>query len=132
MLAMRIVLGALGLLSLMVAVRVLADPSAAAVQFGLEVSGALGQATLRADVAALFAVTGGLSVLAALKGDGRFLLGPVCLIGAALAGRLLNLVAAGFTVDQVAPILIEVVVLAVLFAGFRSLRPVVAESASSV
>ena len=131
MLAMRIVLGALGLLSLMVAARVLADPSAAAVQFGLEVSGALGQATLRADVAALFAVTGGLSVLATLKGDGRSLLGPVCLIGAALAGRLLNLVAAGFTVDQVAPILIEVVVLAVLFAGFRSLRPV-AESASSV
>jgi len=71
-------------------------------------------------------VTGGLSVLAAVRGDGRFLLGPVCLIGAALAGRLLNLVAAGFTLDQVAPILIEVVVLMVLLAGFRSLRPVTA------
>lgn len=126
MLALRIVLGALGLLSLMVAGRVLADPAGAAIQFGLEVNGALGQATLRADVAALFAVTGGLSVLAAVRGDGRFLLGPVCLIGAALAGRLLNLVAAGFTLDQVAPILIEVVVLMVLLAGFRSLRPVTA------
>lgn len=126
MLALRIVLGALGLLSLMVAGRVLADPAGAAIQFGREVNGALGQATLRADVAALFAVTGGLSVLAAVRGDGRFLLGPVCLIGAALAGRLLNLVAAGFTLDQVAPILIAVVVLMVLLAGFRSLRPVTA------
>lgn len=123
MLALRIVLGALGLLSLMVAARILVDPSAAAVQFGLLVNGELGQATLRADVAALFAATGGLSAFAALKGDGRFLLGPVCLIGAALAGRLLNLVAAGFTLNQVAPILIEVVTVAILAAGFRSLRP---------
>ena len=123
MLALRIVLGALGLLSLMIAARILADPSAAAAQFGLLVNGPLGQATLRADVAALFAATGGLSVLAAFKGDGRFLLGPVCLIGAALAGRLLNVIAAGFTINQVAPILIEVVTLAVLVAGFRGLRP---------
>ena len=123
MLALRIVLGALGLLSLMVAARILADPAAAAAQFGLLVNGSLGKATLRADVAALFATTGGLSIFAAVKGDGRVLLGPVCLIGAALAGRLLNLVAAGFTFNQVAPILIEVVTVAILAAGFRSLRP---------
>jgi hypothetical protein len=122
MLALRIVLGALGLLSLLLAARILADPTTVAVQLGLLVNGPLGQATLRADVAALFAATGGLSVFAALKGDGRLLLGPLCLIGAALAGRLLNLGVAGFTVNQVAPILIEVVTLAVLAAGFRGLR----------
>lgn len=123
MLALRIVLGAVGLLSVMLAARIWADPSAAAVQFGLLVNGVLGQATLRADLAALFAATGGLSAFAALKGDGRVLLGPLCLIGAALAGRLLNLFAAGFTLNQVAPILIEVVMLSLLVTGFRSLRP---------
>lgn len=122
MLALRIVLGALGLLSLLLAARIWADPSSVAAQLGLLVNGPLGQATLRADVAGLFAATGGLSVFAAFKGDGRFLLGPLCLIGAALAGRLLNLGLAGFTVSQVAPVLIEVLVLSILTAGFRGLR----------
>ena len=122
MLALRIVVGALGLLSLMLAARIWADPAAAAAQFGLLVNGELGQASLRADNAGLFAATGGLAVFAAFKADGRLLLGPVCLIAAALAGRLLNLVLAGFTFNQVTPILIEVLSLAILGAGFKGLR----------
>ncbi|MFM8819287.1 MAG: hypothetical protein ACKOD3_01900 [Phenylobacterium sp.] len=122
MLALRIVLGAVGLLSIMLAARIWLDPASIAPQLGVLVNGELGRATLRADIAGLFAATGGLSVAAALRADGRLLLGPVCLIVAALAGRLLNLVASGFTLSQVAPILIEVVVLAVLAAGFRGLR----------
>lgn len=122
MLALRVVVGALGLLALLVAARLWADPGAAAAQFGLLVNGELGQATLRADNAGLFAATGGLCLAAAVRVQGGWLLGPVCLIGAALGGRLLNLVAAGFTFNQVAPILIEILALAILFAGFRGLR----------
>jgi hypothetical protein len=43
-------------------------------------------------------------------------------LGAALAGRLLNLVLAGFTFDQLTPILVEVLSLAILGAGLRGLR----------
>lgn len=128
MLPLRIVLGAIGLLSLLLAARIWADPLSVAAQFGLLVNGALGQATLRADVAGLFAATGGLSVLAAVRGDGGVLLGPVCLIGAALAGRLLNLVTAGFTLNQAAPILIEVLILVVLVTGFRGLKKAAASA----
>ena len=106
MLALRVVVGALGLLALMLAGRIWADPTAVATQFGLLVNGELGQASLRA----------------AINADGRALLGPICLLGAALAGRLLNLVLAGFTFNQMAPILIEVLSLAILGAGFRGLR----------
>ena len=111
MLALRVVVGALGLLALLLAARIWVDPAAAAAQFGLLVNGELGQASLRADFAGLFAATGGLA-----------LLGPICLLGAALAGRLLNLVMAGFTFNQLTPILVEVLSLAILGAGFRGLR----------
>ena len=122
MLALRVVVGALGLLALLLAARIWVDPAAAAAQFGLLVNGELGQASLRADFAGLFAATGGLALFAAIKADGRALLGPICLLGAALAGRLLNLVMAGFTFNQLTPILVEVLSLAILGAGFRGLR----------
>ncbi|MCA6299391.1 MAG: hypothetical protein IM624_09345 [Phenylobacterium sp.] len=113
----------LGLLALATAARIWLDPVAAATQMGLVVNGPLGQATLRADVAGLFAGIGGLSVFGAVKGDGRWLLAPLCLVVAALAGRLLNLALAGFTVEQTPPILVEVVLVLILGAAFRILKP---------
>ena len=122
MLALRVLVGVLGLLALSTAARIWVDPAAAA-QMGLVVNGPLGQATLRADVAGLFAGIGGLSVFGAVKGDGRWLLAPLCLVVAALAGRLLNLILAGFTVEQAPPILVEIVLALILGAAFRTLKP---------
>jgi hypothetical protein len=123
MLGLRIAVGVLGLLALTLAGRIWSDPGAAASQMGLLLNGALGQATVRADVAGLFAAIGGLSVFGAVKGDGRWLLAPLCLVGAALAGRLLNLVLAGFSLEQAPPILIEVLAGVILAAAFRTLKP---------
>ena len=123
MLGLRVLVGVLGLLSVAMASRIWADPGAAAAQMGLQVNGPLGQATLRADVAGLFAAIGGLSIFGAVKGDGRWLLAPLCLVVAALAGRLLTLVLAGFTPEQAPPILIEVLIALILGAGLRILKP---------
>lgn len=123
MLGLRLLVGVLGLLSVAMAARIWVDPGAAAAQMGLLVNGALGQATLRADVAGLFAAIGGLSVFGAVKGDGRWLLAPLCLVATALAGRLLNLVLAGFTLEQAPPILVEVLIALILGAAFRALKP---------
>ena len=123
MLGLRVLVGVLGLLSVAMASRIWADPGAAAAQMGLQVNGPLGQATLRADVAGLFAAIGGLSIFGAVKGDGRWLLAPLCLVVAALAGRLLTLVLAGFTPEQAPPILIEVLIALILGAAFRALKP---------
>ncbi|MCA6332386.1 MAG: hypothetical protein IM641_10310 [Phenylobacterium sp.] len=120
---LRVLVGVLGLLSVAMASRIWADPGAAAAQMGLLVNGPLGQATLRADVAGLFAAIGGLSIFGAVKGDGRWLLAPLCLVVAALAGRLLTLVLAGFTPEQAPPILIEVLIALILGAGLRILKP---------
>lgn len=120
---LRVLVGVLGLLSVAMASRIWADPGAAAAQMGLQVNGPLGQATLRADVAGLFAAIGGLSIFGAVKGDGRWLLAPLCLVVAALAGRLLTLVLAGFTPEQAPPILIEVLIALILGAAFRALKP---------
>lgn len=120
---LRVLVGVLGLVSVAMAARIWADPGAVAAQMGLLVNGPLGQATLRADVAGLFAAIGGLSIFGAVKGDGRWLLAPLCLVVAALAGRLLTLVLAGFTPEQAPPILIEVLIALILGAGLRILKP---------
>lgn len=123
MLGLRVLVGVLGLLALATAARIWVDPAAASAQMGLVVTGPLGQATLRADVAGLFAGIGGLSLVGAVKGDGRWLLAPLCLVVAALAGRLLNLALAGYTVEQAPPILVEIVIALILGAAFRVLKP---------
>ena len=123
MLGLRLLVGVLGLLSVATAARIWVDPAAAAAQMGLLVNGALGQATLRADVAGLFAAIGGLSLVGAVKGDGRWLLAPLCLVIAALSGRLLNLVLAGVSPEQAPPIVIEVLIALVLGLAFRTMKP---------
>lgn len=123
MLALRYVVGGVGLLAVLMAARIWMDPAAVASQLGLSLGGALGPATLRADIAGMFSATGGLALVASVRSEGRLLLGPLCFVGAAFAGRLVNLADVGFTPDQVAPLLVEVVALGVFAAGFRGLVP---------
>lgn len=123
MLALRLVVGAVGLLAVLMAARIWTDPAAVAAQLGLTPGGALGLATLRADIAGLFGATGGLALVASVRSEGRLLLGPLVFIGVAFAGRLVNLAVVGFTPDQVAPLLVEVVALGVFAVGFRGLVP---------
>ena len=117
----RGLVGVAGLLGLLVAARLLMQPEATGLKLGLTPVGSLGLATLRADVAGFFAVTGGLSLFAAWKNDRALVLAPLLLIGAALAGRCITLVAQGVSPELVPPMVIEATLLVLLAFARRTL-----------
>ena len=117
----RGLVGVAGLLGLLVAARLLMQPEATGLKLGLTPVGSLGLATLRADVAGFFAVTGGLSLFAAWKNDRALVLAPLLLIGAALAGRFITLVAQGVSPELVPPMVIEATLLVLLAFARRTL-----------
>ena len=96
-------------------------PLAVAGKFGLSGIGALGQASLRADLGGFFAGVGALMLWAAVKDRRDLLLAPVLLICLALAGRGLSLVLTGPSPELVPPIVVEAVTLAILLLGHRTL-----------
>lgn len=120
-LVLRVLLGLVGLLGLLVAVRLWADPAAAAGKLGLVAQGGLGLATLRADLAGFFGVAGGLTLVGAIRSDGRLLAAPLLLVAAALAGRAITVVASGLQPEMVAPMAIEAVLVVLLVAGRRAI-----------
>lgn len=117
----RGLVGIAGLLGLLVATRLLLQPEATGLKLGLTPVGSLGLATIRADVAGFFAVTGGLSLMAAWKNDRALILAPLLLIAAALAGRCLNLAVQGFSPELAPPMVIEAALLVLLAFGRRTL-----------
>ena len=116
----RGLVGVAGMLGLLVAARLLMQPEATGLKLGLTPVGSLGLAT-RADVAGFFAVTGGLSLFAAWKNDRALVLAPLLLIGAALAGRCITLVAQGVSPELVPPMIIEATLLVLLAFARRTL-----------
>ena len=90
-------------------------------KFGLSGIGALGQASLRADLGGFFAGVGALMLWAAVKDRRDLLLAPVRLICLALAGRGLSLALTGPSPELVPPIVVEAVTLVILLLGRRTL-----------
>ena len=117
----RGLVGIAGLLGLLVATRLLMQPEATALKLGLTPVGSLGLATLRADLAGFFAVTGGLSLFAAWKNDRALVLAPLMLIGAALAGRCITLGSQGVSPELLPPMVIEATLLVLLAVARRTL-----------
>lgn len=103
----RGLVGLAGVLGLLVAIQLLLHPGTVGLRLGLAPVSAVGLATLRADVAGFFAVTGGLSLAAAIRNDRALVLAPLLLIGAALAGRCLNLAVQGVRPELIQPMVVE-------------------------
>ena len=84
----------------------------------------LGQATLRGDFFAFFAVGGLLAIVGAVREDARQLLAPLLLISLTLAGRLITVATNGFDPAMGPPMLVEAVIIVLLWFGRRALgRP---------
>lgn len=118
---LRILVGIIGVLALLVAIRLWIAPAEPAAQLGLQAVGRLGLATLRADVAGFFAVGGLFSLLAAVRGDGRLLTPPLALLTLALAGRVLTVVIDGYAPEMLPPMVVEGVLVTILFLARRPL-----------
>lgn len=118
---LRGLIGLIGVLGLLMALRIWMAPAAAAGKLGLVGQGALGEATLRADVAGFFGVAGGLALYAAIRNRASLLTAPLLLIGAALAGRIVTLATSGPAPEAVPPMVVEAVLVLILGAGRRVL-----------
>ena len=121
-LVLRLLLGVIGLLALILAARLWMDPAMAAAKLGVAATGPLGMATLRADLAGFFGVAGGMALAGAIRSDARLLTAPMLLIGAALTGRVVTVIAMGLKPEMVGPMVVEAVLLVVLAFGRRTLK----------
>ena len=113
----RLLIGIAGVLALLIAARIWMAPAEAAAKLGLVGQGALGLATIRADLAGFFGGAGVFALAAAIRDDRRLLLPPLVLIGLALAGRVFSLAVGGWSEAALPPALIEVVLVAILAVG---------------
>lgn len=115
----RILTGALGLLGLAAAAAFWFNPDGTAQNFGLTLNGMIGQAVVRADLAGLFLSIGTFSLLAAIHQHGNYAKTALILTAAVFVGRLINFAVNGFAPALLPPIGIEVVMMAVYYAGAR-------------
>lgn len=116
-LALRILVGVSGLAGLALAMRFWLATGDMARQVGISPQGALGLASIRADIAGFFAAAGILAAAAAVLDRRRLMTAPLLMIALALSGRILSLGMTGPAQELVAPMAIEVGLLAVFGAG---------------
>jgi hypothetical protein len=117
---LRAAIGLAGLLFVALAVGFMLDPARAAARLGVGPLGPLGEATLRGDFFAFFAVGGLLAIAGAVREDARLLLAPLLLVALTLAGRLITIAITGFDAAMGPPMLVEAVTIVLLWLGRRS------------
>lgn len=119
----RGLVGLVGLLMLSIMLRIWTQPLTFAASLGVGAEGPLGVASLRADLGGFFGAGGLFALLAALRADRRWLAPAMVLLGLALTGRVISLIASGGGVTQIPPMIVEALLIAILALGWRSLRP---------
>jgi hypothetical protein len=113
----RIAVALTGLILFAIALGAWINPASTAARLGVAGTGALGLATLRADLGAFFAVSGGLALFAALRRAPAYLTTPLLLIALALAGRVLALAITPFETAMAPPMVAAAVMVAVFATG---------------
>ena len=117
----RLLVGALGVLALIGALRIWSDPAIPAVTLGLSPIGGLGLATLRADIGGFFGGMGAFALAAAIRNDRRLVTVPLVLVGLALVGRLITAGMEGQAPNMVMPMAVEATLAVLLAIGRRTL-----------
>ncbi|MCB2050453.1 MAG: hypothetical protein KDE63_03390 [Novosphingobium sp.] len=123
---MRLILTALvflgGLFFILLGLAYLFQPAETAAGFGIAATDGMGKAAIRADMTALFCVTGITMMWGAWKRSGDILLVPALIMGIAMIGRLADAATAGTYDGYLPPILIEGAVFVLLMFS-RSVLP---------
>lgn len=117
----RILIGAQALFMIAIGLGFLLMPERTGAAFFLAATSPVGEATLRADMFGFFVGGSLFALYAAWRGIALPLLVPIVLLSSAIFGRLVNLFVAGPVPGSFPPLLVEVVMLAVLFTGYRVL-----------
>ena len=115
-------LGVVGLFNILIGLGFLIDPAQMGMRFFLTSLGTQGLATMRADFTAFFFTGGAFALVAAWRGVRGPLVIPLTLLGIAITGRFISLVADGTPGTAFPPMLAEAVMIAILLIS-RAVLP---------
>ncbi|MFN3524126.1 MAG: hypothetical protein ACK4YQ_17920 [Phenylobacterium sp.] len=121
-LLLRVLVGLAGAAALLLAAQFWLNPLQPAARLGLDAQGALGIATIRADIAAFFGAAGLFALAAAARAEARLMTTPLLLVALALAGRVVTVVDRGFTPEQGPPMVVEAVLVALFALARRGMK----------
>ena len=110
------------LLFLVLGVGFLIDPAGSALRFFLAPLGTQGMASLRADFTAFFVVGGAFAIYGVARRRRSALLVPIALVGVALLGRAVSLVADGAPKTAFPPMVVETLTIIFLTLAYRGMR----------
>lgn len=119
--AIRALIGLVGVFNLLLGLGFLLMPKKLAKDFCLSPVGVAGLASLRADFPGFFIGASVFALLGAAWSRADLLLVPLLLLAIAFCGRVLSLVLDGATSKSYLPMAAELVMIAVLFTGYRVL-----------
>ena len=115
---LRLAVGLSGAALVLLALGLWIDPVDMGGLLGLAPENALGLATLRADLGAVFATAGGLALAALWRRSPGLLLAPLVLLGLMLAGRVLAMALGPFDLLCLPPMAVEAAMLLVFTAAW--------------
>lgn len=113
-LVQRILVGLIGAIAILVAMRLWFAMDATLTQFGVSPLNLVGRQSVRADMGGLFLGIGLFCSMAAWKQSRTWALGALVVTGAAIAGRIAGVLIDGTGAGVWPPIVIEAVIIAVL------------------
>ncbi|MEP7007796.1 MAG: hypothetical protein ABI810_17590 [Sphingomonas bacterium] len=120
--AMRALIALVGLFNMAIGLGFLTDPARLGAAFFLSANGIQGLATMRADFTAFFVTGGTFALLGAVRGRPEPLAVPLILLAIALSARFVSLAVDGVSPTAFQPMAAEMVMIAILFVGRRTLR----------
>lgn len=120
---LRIVIGIIGLFNVVIGMGFLVAPQKLALAFYIAPLGSQGLATIRADFPGFFIGAAVFALAGAWTGQARPLLVPMVMLALALFGRFVSLAIDGVAPTAVAPMVVEAVMIAVLWLGWRNFAP---------
>ncbi len=115
----RALVGLVGAFNVLLGLGFLIDPAQAGLRFFILSLGTQGLATMRADFTAFFVTGGGFAVVAAWRAWRTPLLVPVSLLGIAISGRAISLIADGAPGTAFPPMVVEALMILILAIGWR-------------
>lgn len=116
----RAAVGLVGLFNIVLGLSFVIDPAQAGLRFFLTSLGTQGLATMRADFTAFFVTGGTFALIGAWRARRAPLLVPLMLLGIAIGGRVVSLIADGAPGKAFTPMIAEAVMMAILALGWRN------------
>ncbi|GGA38374.1 hypothetical protein [Sphingomonas psychrolutea] len=116
----RGIVGLTAVFNILLGIGFLIDPAQSGLRFFITALGTQGLATMRADFPAFFLTGGIFALVGAWRAWRTPLIVPLCLLGLAISGRAISLVADGAPAHAFPPMVAEAVMIMILALGWRN------------